>query len=128
MAFRRGDQIYARAADGTGPLESLVTRDEMRTGGYFAPYTWSPDGDILVFMDTAPAGDVDIGMMAMNGDSTRTWLLDMPFNEGAPAVSPDGRWLAYHSDESGRLEVYVQRFPDLGVRRPISPTGGRAPI
>ena len=50
------------------------------------------------------------------------------FTESNPAVSPDGRWIAYRSDESGRNEVYVQRFPEMGGRVQISTAGGTAPL
>ena len=55
-------------------------------------------------------------------------LLDTAFNERAPSLSPDGRWLAYSCDESGRREVYVQAFPDLGAKRQVSTDGGDEPV
>jgi hypothetical protein len=54
-------------------------------------------------------------------------LLESRFEEAAPAVSPDGRWLAYHSAESGQREIYVQRFPELGARTTVSTGGGAQP-
>ena len=57
-----------------------------------------------------------------------TMLLDESFNELQPAVSPDGRWLAYTSDESGRFEVFVQSFPELRGKKQVSSGGGREPV
>jgi Tol biopolymer transport system component len=55
-------------------------------------------------------------------------LVQPPFDEEYPTISPDGRWIAYVSDESGRAEVYVQAFPQLGAKRQISTDGGIAPV
>ena len=64
----------------------------------------------------------------MEGDRQSEPLLEMDFNEKAPTVSPDGRWLAYFTGETGQDEVYVQRFPDLGEKQQISVGGGREPL
>ena len=65
--------------------------------------------------------------MMLDEDRAVAPLLASPFNESNPAVSPDGAWIAYRSDESGRNEVYVDRFPDLGDRVQVS-TGGTSPL
>ena len=64
----------------------------------------------------------------MEGDRARELLLDTEFNEAVPAISPDGDWIAYDSNETGQLEVYVQRFPGLGGKVPISTDGGWQPV
>ena len=63
-------------------------------------------------------------------DSDGAWqpLLQTEANERTPAISPDGRWIAYTSDETGQAEVYLERFPDLGQRRQISTGGGAEPL
>ena len=66
--------------------------------------------------------------MRLDADRTVAPLLATEFTESNPAVSPDGRWIAYRSDESGRNEVYVQRFPELGGRIQISTAGGTSPL
>ena len=66
--------------------------------------------------------------MMLDEDRAVAPLLVSAFNESNPAVSPDGVWVAYRSDESGRNEVYVERFPDLGDRLRISTDGGTAPL
>jgi eukaryotic-like serine/threonine-protein kinase len=70
----------------------------------------------------------DIGVVSLDG--TRAWkpLLKTKANEDALAMSPDGRWIAYKADDTGRYEVYVERFPDLGDRRLLSTGGGRSPL
>ena len=65
--------------------------------------------------------------MMLDEDRAVAPLLASPFNESNPAVSPDGAWIAYRSDESGRNEVYVDRFPDLGDRVQVSTGGGTSP-
>ena len=70
----------------------------------------------------------DLYYAAPHPDSTSIRILDTPFNESMPSVSPDGRWLAYQSDESGRVEVYVRPFPGPGGVSPVSVDGGNTPI
>jgi serine/threonine-protein kinase len=62
------------------------------------------------------------------GDSVLQPLVRTPFNEGSPTLSPDGRWLAYSSDASGRYEIYVQPYPGPGGRSQISTQGGTEPV
>src|SRR5205814_4655738 len=91
------------------------------------PGSLSPDGKMLAVVETSTAG-TDIWMLTL-GDgkgSMHAWL-NTPSNEGFPDWSPDGRWLAYVSDESGRSEVYVQAYPGPGPRYQLSRDGGTAP-
>ena len=120
--------LHLRAADGTGPVERLSTSSDLQW-----PQSWSPDGRTLVFsrrVRTGPAAaeTLDTMMMRLDADRTVAPLLATEFTESNAAVSPDGRWIAYRSDESGRNEVYVQRFPELGGRVQISTTGGTSPL
>ncbi len=64
----------------------------------------------------------------MEGDRASEPLLATESRETAPSISPDGNWIAYASDETGQAEVYVQRFPGLGGRVPISTDGGQQPL
>ncbi len=114
--------MWRRAADGSGPPEPLfdiqgptVTR-------------WSPDGGWLLGVHFSPEGS-DVVAMEIGVDSQPRPLVAERFNETTPALSPDGRWLAYASDESGRLEIYVRPFPDVGSGRwQISTDGGVEPL
>jgi hypothetical protein len=80
----------------------------------------------LVFSDVQATTGRDIWTLELGGAASP--VLVTPFNERAPALSPDGRWLAYVSDEAGREEVYVQAYPGLGRRVQISTNGGREPV
>ena len=120
--------LHLRAADGTGPVERLSTSSDLQW-----PQSWSPDGRTLVFsrrVRTGPAAaeTLDTMLMRLDADRAVTPLLATEFTESNPSVSPDGRWIAYRSDESGRNEVYAQRFPDLGGRVQISTAGGTSPL
>ena len=71
----------------------------------------------------------DIGVVTVDGEPTVEILLETEFQEEAPAQSPDGRWLAYQSDESGQPEIYVKPFPNVdGGRWQVSTNGGYRPV
>src|SRR5262245_27133739 len=87
------------------------------------PRSWSADGKMLV-VDV----DADIGVVEMGGKGQWEPLIQTSANEFQAAVSPDGRWTAYRSNDVGNEGVvYVQRFPGLGDRRPVSGFGGFVP-
>lgn len=90
------------------------------------PMAWTPDGRTLVFVERKSNGERDI-WVAEQGSDPVPFLLT-PSDEWSPALSPDGQWLAYVSDESGRAEVYVQPYPGPGGRWLISTDGGTDPI
>ena len=119
--------VWSRPADGTG-VATLVHDDERSLG----QGTWSPDGEWLVFRTMAVApneGSRDIVALRPGMDSTVTPLVaTSEYPEHAPAVSPDGRWLAYSSNETGRDEVFVRPFPDVeSGKEQVSTEGGMAP-
>jgi dipeptidyl aminopeptidase/acylaminoacyl peptidase len=89
----------------------------------------TPDGaGLLVTELTAKMGS-DLMWLPITGKGQKTPLVQTPFNERNADVSPDGRWLAYQSDESGRDEIYVRPFPDVnGGRWQISSGGGAKPV
>jgi serine/threonine-protein kinase len=114
--------LFWRLADGSGGLERLTTSDYNHT-----PMSWSSDGHLLAFGEASPSTGFDILVLRM-GDRAAQPFLRTPFNESSPRFSPDGRWLAYASDESGRHEIYVQPYPGPGGKWPISADGGREPV
>jgi serine/threonine-protein kinase len=113
--------IYWKRADGTGDAELLLTTATPQTPG-----SWSPDGQTLAFEDFVGSIGSDIKMLSLEGDHSD--FLATPFNETTPRFSPDGRWLAYVSNESGRSEIYVLPYPGAEARWPISTNGGIVPV
>ena len=90
------------------------------------PTSWSPDGSTLAFHERKPNGDRDIWVVSPGNDPVPFLLT--PFDERSPRFSPDGKWLAYVSDESGRNDVYVQPFPGPGPKWLVSTDGGTDPV
>jgi eukaryotic-like serine/threonine-protein kinase len=115
-----GQGLYWQPADGSGGLERLN-----EFGG--SPNSWSPDGTLLAFEDGTFSTGRDIWVMHL-GDRKEEPFLRTPFNEGAAQFSPDGRWLVYASNESGRYEIYVQPYPGPGGKWQISTDGGEEPL
>ncbi len=90
---------------------------------------WSPDGGYLVFSRMDAQSGLDLWLLPLtdNGADKPVPLLATPASERQASISPDGRWIAYTSDESGALEVYAQEFPVLGSKRILSVGGGAGP-
>ncbi|MDH5284767.1 MAG: hypothetical protein OEW80_12880, partial [Gemmatimonadota bacterium] len=128
VAFIRdslGTSIVAgRFADGSRPDTVLARIDRQ-----IQEVDWSPDGKWLVLRtDNGSPGAGDLVGIRTGGDTTPVPLVASPFTELHPAVSPDSRWIAYTSNESGQNEVYVRPFPNTGDSRwQVSTTGGRLP-
>jgi len=123
VAFGSSDAPLSwKAADGTGEVEILVESSRQ------VPQAFSSDGTALVFQDRTPSGYY-LGMLSLDGERTSTLLLETKFGERNAALSPDGRWMAYQSNESGQFEVYVRPFPDVnGGRWQVSSSGGSWPL
>ena len=115
--------LFAQAADGTG----AVTRLTESPNAHF-PTSLSPDGTRLVFTEiAATAGDVM--QLRLDGEHEVTPLVHTAFNERNGEVSPEGRWLAYEANDSGRFEIYVRPFPDVtGGLWQVSTNGGTRPL
>jgi dipeptidyl aminopeptidase/acylaminoacyl peptidase len=115
--------IYSMPSDGSGTADRLTElnpNDEM-------PASWSRDGRELLFLKSAPGSGLDIYKLSMQ-DRTVAPVLATKANEQYPAVSPDGRWLVYTSNDAGREEVYVSPYPSLGSRHLVSNNGGTSPV
>jgi len=107
---------------GVGKEEQLLHSDAVNL-----PVDWSADGRFLVFESRAPGSKVKLWILPLSGDRKPFPLLQTLFNESLGAFSPDGRWIAYVTDESGSPEVYVQAFPISATKWRVSTAGGTAP-
>ena len=88
---------------------------------------WSPDGKFILMDLYDDKGGLDLWVLPLFGDGKPYALLNSPFQEGQGHFSPDGKWFAYTSNESGRNEVYVRRFPQCDNQVQISTGGGAQP-
>ena len=114
--------IFWQMADGRGGLERLTTSEYINV-----PLSFSPDGQLVTFGAMNPDTGYDIWVLQIRDRKPQPFLRT-PSNEGVPQFSPDGHWLAYISDESGRFEVYVQPYPGPGGKWLISTEGGTEPV
>jgi eukaryotic-like serine/threonine-protein kinase len=116
--------FFQRPSNGTGSDALLLTLHAIPI--LFAS-DWSSDGRFLAYYRTGPKGNYDLWVVALEGARTPTLFLGTEFNESQGQFSPDGRWMAYVSDESGGPQVYVQSFPTPTERVAISTSGGSQP-
>jgi Tol biopolymer transport system component len=115
--------LFQQAADGTDVAERLTTDPSASQ----IPESWSPDGRFLVYTQQETATDRDLFVRSIS-DRTSRPLVKTPASESDARISPDGRWFAYQSNQSGRFEVYVQAFPGPSRRWQVSLDGGMFPI
>jgi tRNA A-37 threonylcarbamoyl transferase component Bud32 len=122
VVYSSNDDLWWIAADGSGRPESLLVANGNRFAG-----TVTPDGRAVVFEESSSDRN---GIRSMAFDSAPASRLIVPgtFGESAPALSPDAKWLAYQSDETGRMEVYVRPYPGPGARVSVSLHGGTEPV
>ena len=92
------------------------------------PQSWSRDGRFIAYVSMDPQTDSDIWVLPLSGDRKPTALVRTQFSEAYARISPDGRWMAYSSNESGREGVYVTRFPEPGRKWQVSTNGGGFPV
>jgi len=119
------DSLYRQSADGTGSKEKLL-----ETPGIFdTPSSVSPDGRYIVYLRNDPKSDtgLDIWALPLFGDQKPFPVVATKFSDVTPAFSPDGKWLAYANNETGRHEVYIQPFPTGPGRYQVSTAGGAWP-
>jgi Tol biopolymer transport system component len=125
LASAQGESynIYWRPVDGSAPDEALMT------GKWpYYPFSWTPDGRTLALVSVNPTTFQDIRVLNVDRKGTSEPFLETPFREGGPVFSPDGKWIAYVSDESGRFEIYARPFPGPGEKWLISTDGGNEPV
>ena len=120
-----GGGMRVQLASGTVNDEPLLTADAPATE--LIPSDWSRDGRFLAFMRPVN-GQTDIWILPQSGDRKPFAFVASRFMEGGAQFSPDGRWIAYHSYESGRPQIYVQPFPASGGKYQVSNNGGVQPL
>jgi serine/threonine-protein kinase len=122
---RAGAQnLFLQAADGTGTAERLTESPNIQR-----PTSFSPNDARLTFYEIRPKTDWDVLERRMGGAHEISALVDTQSTERNGEISPDGNWLAYESDESGKFNIYVRPFPDVtGGRWPVSADGGTQPV
>jgi Tol biopolymer transport system component len=126
IGFRSGRKetfgIYVRSAEGGGAEETLYSLKEQA-----GPTDWSRDGRHIVFQQLSGSQN-DIWIIPLSGDKKPYPYLKTQFNEGQARFSPDGRWMAYMSNETGQPEVFVRPFPGPGTGVKVSTAGGHTPV
>jgi serine/threonine protein kinase len=116
-------QVFSRPADGSGD-EKLLWKSE----DALFPQSWAPDGTAIACLRIRPDGGSDIWILPTDGNRRPTPFVATPFLEAQPEFSPDGRWIAYASNESGRFEVYARPYPGPGGKLQASNDGGFEPV
>ena len=114
--------LFMKSASGASQEELLL-----KTGGMKAASSWSSDGRLLFYYELDPKTKSDMWVLPMEGARKPVLFLRTEFDELGGALSDDGKWIAYFSDESGRVEVYVQPYPATGARWQVSKDGGTRP-
>ena len=117
--------VHVMAADGSGEEREVVKFDRGQWGA--VSLAVSPDGKYLAYVMFGATTDMSIYTVALRGDHKPQPFFQSSARESAPSFSPDGKWLAYESNRSGRTEVYISPFPAGGARYQVSTTGGERP-
>ncbi len=121
---RKGpSNVFWMRADGSGPAETLLESEFDQVPG-----SWSPQGRLLALSEYHPETGVEILVVPIQKNRQAVRVPPAGFNKWSPAISPDGRWLTYASDESGEPEVYLRPFPRLGEKIQVSNNGGGEPV
>ncbi len=117
--------MYSKAADGSGTERVVLETD----GTLELPASASPDGRYLVYLrrDIKNEPTYQIWVLPLFGDGKPFPVVQNNFESQFPAISPDGKWMAYQSNESGRREIYVTAFPAGGAKWQVSTNGGTSP-
>jgi Tol biopolymer transport system component len=124
-----GEGMSVIRSDGSGKPQPLTQSKNLQV-----PWSFAPDGKRLAFFEQASGTGYDLWTLPLESDSAGLRagkpevFLQTPANEVGSSFSPDGRWLAYMSDELGNFQVYVRAFPDKGGKWQISNTGGAYPM
>jgi Tol biopolymer transport system component/predicted Ser/Thr protein kinase len=129
IAFGTLSGMFWTRADGAGKPQSLTKGKNIQV-----PTSFTPDGRRLAFMELNSQSGADLWTLPIESEDTGLrpgkpeQFLATPFYEALPSFSPDGKWLAYYSNDSGVFEVYVRAFPDKGSKWQVSNSGGMYPL
>ncbi|MFN7936903.1 MAG: protein kinase [Bryobacteraceae bacterium] len=115
-------EIRVKSARGSGPSRSLWSSPNQKF-----TLDWSGPTGVVLFSEIRPQTKLDVFTVSPTGEGKPVALLDGPFNEQSAVFSPDGKYFAYVSDESGPYQVYVQSYPPGGAKWQISSSGGISP-
>lgn len=129
VAYGGAGGLTVKASNGLGDPEVILPSS---SSGATFPCCWSSDGKFIVYVKRGVKSRLDLYAVPMDGEKKEVPLLNSSFDERSPALSQDGRWLAYDADDTGDGEIYVQPFSPDGKsasdRKRISTTGGRMPV
>ena len=114
--------LYEKAASGAGSEDTLLSDKVDKF-----PASWSPDGKFILYVSSGPSRSNDLFVLPLTGDRKPVPFPPTSFSEPEARISPDGRWVAYSSNESGRNEIYVASFPGPGGKWQVSTAGGSYP-
>ncbi|MDH3890532.1 MAG: serine/threonine-protein kinase [candidate division Zixibacteria bacterium] len=115
--------IFVKNVSGLGEIEKILEGDKE-----VWPYSWTPDGQSIIVMKDVTDKGTDIWAVPVDGEKEAFAAVSTNFDEWYPEISPDGRWLAYVSDETGKEEIYVTPFPGPGSKWQVSTNEGDRPI
>ena len=119
QSYRKGlYDLYQKPVTGGGVEEALLESSENKN-----IYDWSPDGRFILYSSQNPKTARDLWALPLQGDRKPFVVTQTEFEEVGGKFSPDGRWIAYQSNETGRSEIYVQPFPGPGGKSRISTNG-----
>lgn len=111
--------LFEKSASGAGQEDLLLQTKNLKVAT-----DWVAGGQSLLYFEVDPKTKSDLWLLALQGQRKPTPLLRTESNEGQGAVAPDGKWIAYDSDQSGRNEIYVQPYPAMGAKWQVSKDGG----
>ena len=122
----RGEgNLFLQRVDGAGQAERLTSEPHQDRGAW----AFTPDAKTLLFTQDDPDTATDLHLMSMERGHRSKPLLQEPFHEGSPALSRDGRWIAYRSGQTGRTEINVRPFPNVDEGNwTVTTDGGQAPL
>ena len=118
------NQFFEKPSDGSRNERLLFAAPDSHP---VIPADWSRDGRVLLYKSQNPETDSDLWALPLTGDRTPFPVVQTPFMEDQGQFSPDGRWIAFRSNQSGREEIYVQAFPGPAGSQLVSTEGGSQP-